>query len=389
LRVLLVHSGSDLYGASRSLLRLATRLIDDGNQVVAVIPREGPLRKELEHAGVNVDIQTSLSVISREGGVSLLRRLKVLLTVPVSCWHLARVVRTHRPDIVHTNTAMILSPGIVCALHRIPHVWHIRESFQEFSRLFSLYQWYIAGFSDSIVCVSTPIAEQFTGRIQRRKIVVIHNGIPKEEFVNIQAREIENFRRRHGVEGKILVGLVGRVRVGRKGQDVLVRAAALLKTKFPNVRYMIVGSPFPGNEDHLVRVKTLANVLGVGDVIVYTGDETDIKAAISALDISVLASALPEPFAGVVLESMALGKPVIGTRIGGTVEQVVDGLTGFLVDPGSPEALAIALERLLADPHLRSRMGQAGRQRYFEKFEFERFYQRIVLLYKQCSTGGL
>ena len=79
------------------------------------------------------------------------------------------------------------------------------------------------------------------------------------------------------------------------------------------------------------------------------------------------------------------GKPVIGTRLGGTVEQIEDGVTGFLVEPNDPRELAAALERLLADADLRRRMGENGRARFLRLFEFEAFYARIASVYAQIT----
>jgi glycosyltransferase involved in cell wall biosynthesis len=88
------------------------------------------------------------------------------------------------------------------------------------------------------------------------------------------------------------------------------------------------------------------------------------------LDILVLSSAQPEPFAGVVVEAMALSRPVVATRIGGSVEQVVDGVTGYLVKPGDPEAMADGIEKLLASPDRRHLFGESGHTRFLENFEF-------------------
>src|SRR5205814_9764510 len=99
-----------------------------------------------------------------------------------------------------------------------------------------------------------------------------------------------------------------------------------------------------------------------GDFLL-TGELPDPKPAFAAMDLLVLPSAQPEPFGGVVLEAMAMRRPVIATAIGGSLDQVVDGETGFLVPPGDGQMLADKLELLLRQPELRERMGAAGRER--------------------------
>ncbi|MER3329317.1 MAG: glycosyltransferase family 4 protein, partial [Candidatus Kapaibacterium sp.] len=117
--------------------------------------------------------------------------------------------------------------------------------------------------------------------------------------------------------------------------------------------------------------------------VIFTGGVDDIKAAYKALDISVLTSCLPEPFGGVVIESMALGKPVIGTSIGGTIEQIEENVTGFKVPPGDHIRLAEALNKLINSEDLRVNMGINGRRRFEEKFEFENFYNQLTGVYKR------
>ncbi len=382
MRVLLVHGGADLYGASRSLLRLTSRLVRDGNNVMAVLPFDGPLQSELLKSGVEVVMDRDLPVVTR-GGLDGPRAIASLLTgLPVSVSRLRKLIREFHADLVHTNTALILSPGIAARLAGAPHVWHVRESFAEFSRHWRWYQWYMYSLADVIVCVSGAMAAQYAKRIRKRKVVVIHNGFPKDEFTPPEEARVNAFRERFGLNGRAIVGVIGRIKFARKGQEVFVRAAALLKDRYPGVQFALVGSPYPGNEEHLRRLQELIQSLGLEEDVVYTGEVEDVKAAYAALDISVLPSALPEPFGGVVIESMAMGKPVVGTRLGGTVEQIEEGVTGFLVPPGDPNELAAALARLLSDPDLRRRMGENGRKRFLEMFEFEPFYGKICRLYE-------
>lgn len=383
MKILFIHSGADLYGASRSLLRLSSRLVRDGNPVMAILPYDGPLRDELQTHGVEVRIHHDLPVVTRQESKNLLGLISILLRIPFSIVKIWSVIRKFRPDIVHTNTALILSPGIAAKLRNVPHVWHVREFFVEFPKFWKWYQWFMYYFADVIVCVSTPVAKQFKERILQEMVFVIHNGFPEEEFKPVEAERIQAFRNRLGLDSNLTVGVVGRIKFARKGQDVFVKAVALLKDKFPHVQFILVGSPFPGNEEHLYNLMELIKELGIEDRVIYTGDVDDIKAAYSVLDISVLPSALPEPFGGVVIESMAFGKPVVGSELGGTLEQIEDGVTGFLVEPNAPKDLAKALEHLLSDSELRRKMGENGRKRFLALFEFGPFYEKVSLLYSK------
>lgn len=377
MRLLTVHSNTDLYGASRSLLRLTGRLVRDGHVVTALLPGPGPLVDALKGVGASVFLDAHMAIITRNDLRSPLGALRLAFSIPLSVARTLRIIRAFRPDVIHTNTAVILSSALAARLARLPHLWHVRESFAEFPALWKVHQYYIRRFADRIVCVSQATALQFQRPEQSKQVVVVHNGLPRDEYQAVDHTRVAGFKRRYGLPPGPLVGVIGRIKCGRKGQDLFVRAAALLRKQFPDTAYVLVGSPFPGNESHVDRVLALADELGMRDRVVWTGDVDDVSAAYATLDIVVVPSALPEPFAGVVIEAMAHGRPVVGTRIGGTVEQIEDGVTGLLVSPGDATDLAKAIGQLLGSPDLRRSFGEAGRRRFLDRFEFERFYARL------------
>lgn len=387
MRILFVHSGADLYGASRSLARLAARLQKDGHAVRVVLPFDGPLRGRLEASGVEVRVHDALPLLTRDALRSTGRALSLLWRVPRAARRLADEARDFRPDLLHTNTAtVLLASGLAARRLRIPHVWHLREFFADFPGLWPVYRRLMRRYAHRVVCVSAAVADQFPAAWRGGLVHVLHNGFPREEFEPVAPERIEAFRRRFNLGSRLLVGLPGRIKFLRKGQETLARAAAQLAGEFPEVRFLLLGSPFPGNEEHLDRLQRLIRDLTLGDQVLVTGDVDDMAAAYSALDICVLTSGTPEPFAGTVVEAMAFGKPVVGTRLGGTVEQIEDGVTGFLVPPNNPDALASILRRLLQDAALRRRLGEAGCLRFERLFEFEGFYARLLNLYDGLLT---
>lgn len=386
-RILFVHSGSDLYGASRSLLRLSSRLAREGIGVKVVLPHEGPLVLKLQENGVIVIVQKTLPVIERQKVGSLHGILKLLMNFILSTLSLLQLIKRFRPDLVHTMTSVILSSGPAAKLAGIPHIWHVREFFGEFGRLWRYYQRYMLLFSTRIICVSTPVAEQFDQFRRSERIHIVHNGFPASEFLGVTTDRVEQFRAKYESSGaQHLIGVIGRIKFQRKGQEVFVRAAGLLREKFPDARFLCIGSPYPGNESHLADLLNLVVELGLENYVEYIGDVEDIKAAIKGLDVVVLASAQPEPFGGVVIEAMALTRPVVATGIGGSLEQVVDGVTGYLVEPGDPLSMAAAIEKLLVSSDRRRIFGENGRDRFLERFEFEGFYQTILNLYERAVT---
>jgi glycosyltransferase involved in cell wall biosynthesis len=180
---------------------------------------------------------------------------------------------------------------------------------------------------------------------------------------------------------------VGRIKLVRKGQENLVHAAALLKSRGILARYLIVGSPAPGSETHLSRLQELVSSLGVEREVVFTGELADPRPAYAAMNVFALTSATPEPFGGVVLEAMMMGLPVVGTAIGGTPEQISDGVTGFLVPPADPTALAAKLELLLRSEELRASMGNRGQQRVRELFSLTRHVAQVMAIHDEVVSS--
>lgn len=376
MRILIIHNSADIYGASRSVWRLCKRLDRTRFEPLVMLPEEGPLGTMLKGIGVKTLIFPSLRIMTRPVLKSL-RLIPWLLGFLPSTIRLVGLLRRERVDLVHTNTGVICSSALAARLAGLPHVWHIRDWFQEFGALWGPYSRYILGFSTRVLCVSRSIAGQFP---KSEKIEVLNNGFDLEEFPEVSAQERAAARNRWGFRGEdLVVCAVGRIKFIRKGQEFLLKAVALARQQGVVLKCLLAGGSSPGAEDHMERMKALAAELHVEAV--FTGELADARAAYAAADIFALPSAQPEPFGGVVMEAMALGRPVVGTNIGGTSEQVADGETGLLVPPAHPEALAEALSQLAKDPGLRARMGAAGRQRIQHKFPLEAMIARIQNLY--------
>lgn len=183
------------------------------------------------------------------------------------------------------------------------------------------------------------------------------------------------------------MGCVGRIKLIRKGQEFLIRATALLKQRGLPIKALIVGVPFPGNESHLEQIQRMAVELGIEEDVIFTGELPDTRGAYAAMDLLALTSAQPEPFGNVVMEAMGMGVPVIATNIGGSLDQVVDGITGFLIPPANPEALAEAIEKLIKNAELRRQMGAAGAERLRRNFSLEEMVLKIERVLTETLGG--
>ncbi|HEY6376207.1 MAG TPA: glycosyltransferase family 4 protein, partial [Edaphobacter sp.] len=346
----------------------------DGHDVHVVVPCTGPLVGLLEEKGIKVHIHKNLAIIERTQYASFAGKLMLLCRYPLSTVWLARLILRLKVDLVHTNSGVLPSPALAAKLTGRRHMWHIREFLSEFPSMWKIYQYYMCLLSTKVITISRTVQNQFAAGLQPH-CSIVYDGLG-EEALTINDAEVARFRSSIG-GSYLLVGVVGRIKWVRKGQEVLIKAGALLRDKFPNVRYVIVGSVAPGNEDHLVRLRALIHELRLDKFVVFTGDVEDPRPLYAGFDVTVVPSVQPEPFGCVVMESMAAGTLVVGSRCGGIPEQIIDQKTGLLFTPGDEVDLARALERVMADESLRLEMGRQSRRHFIEMFRMEETYRRM------------
>jgi len=387
LRVAFIHSGADLYGASRSLLRLVQCCQNDGMTVLVVLPSTGPLVARLEALGATVKVQTDLTIIARGLNHTVSGLLSWPFTFMFGSIRLSKTLSDFRADIVHSNTATILSGAVAARIARIPHIWHIREIFSEFPRGWLIYRRIIDHFSSRIVCVSRAVFEQFADCPASSKAIVIYNGLLPPEYDSPTDDDARAFRAGLSIplDAK-LVGIVGRIKLQRKGHDVFVKAAARVAKRFPEVLFLIVGKVFPGLEAHHSELLALIESLGIRDRVIFAGELADTRIVYKSVDMLVMPSALPEPFGLVLIEAMSFARPAVCTTNGGGREIVVHGETGYMVQPNDHESLAEAMERILEDDSLARTLGEQGRLRFVRYFRFELSFEVLKSVYESACN---
>jgi glycosyltransferase involved in cell wall biosynthesis len=178
---------------------------------------------------------------------------------------------------------------------------------------------------------------------------------------------------------KVVVTIAGQV-IERKGHADLIRAWAKLSPEAAGrAELVVVGDDLQDGGAYRKQMEQLARQLQVPAR--FVGFQKNVARWLTASDIAAVPSHV-EPLGNATLEAMALGLPVIGGSVGGIPEMVVNGRTGLLVPPKSPEALAAALERLILDADLRRRLGAAGRKRCEEKFSLKAHVEAVVDQYR-------
>ncbi|MBN2057019.1 glycosyltransferase family 4 protein [bacterium] len=311
----------------------------------------------------------------------------------IQAWRmLHRIVRQERIGIIHANslwTAMIAAPVAMrekCPMLTSVHAFPIIRTPLKHA-LFRLFRSMVRRATDRFVAVSNTLAEMLIeqGICRQEQVVVLHNGVDLDEFS--PSPVVSGRRSAWGIPATApVVGTAGRIHPG-KGQGDFLEAAGWLHRHDREAWYVIIGEEIETPLEHLGftdKLKATAERLGIGDRVLLPGFQENMVAAYGSLDVLVLPSH-EETFGMVALEAMAMGLPVVATRVGGVPELVTHERTGLLVPAHDVQALAGAIDRLLADEELREGMGRRGRAAAAQ-FDIRRHIVLLQQLYDEVSA---
>lgn len=329
-------------------------------------------------------------------------------TVPMSrsisplrdLWALVRLhwlLRRLRPIIVHSHTPKAGLLGMLAAaLAQVPiRAYTIRGLRWETAsglkrRLLIRLEKLCCRCAECVLSVSHSVRAKSAaaGIADRTRIRVLANGSGNGvDFVRFTAHvdtrvAAQEVRRSLGIPpGAPVLGFVGRI-VRDKGIVELAKAWPRIRENFPSSQMVLVGPDEDQDrvpEHHLQALRSDPRVH-------FVGEQRHILPYYAMFDMLVLPT-YREGFPNVLLEAAAMEIPVVATRVTGCVDAVVDGVTGILVEPRDPGALADAIERLLADPELSRRLGQAGRERAMREFQPEKIWAELLKVYCELLTA--
>jgi glycosyltransferase involved in cell wall biosynthesis len=293
-----------------------------------------------------------------------------------------RLGRQHRVALVHLNNILgsQLSGILAAKLLRVPCVAHLRD-FEEVHLVTRFY----ARLIDHHVAISGAIRDNLLQLgVPAERISLVHDAIDLEEF-NAAVEWEPLLGEFDLLPGQPRFGIFGRV-VDWKGIREFLLATRQVLTQIPEARAFIVGGHSDGDEGFVREMRCLAGELGIAGRVIFTGYRQDVPALMGLMDVAVHASIRPEPFGMVLIEGMAMGKPVVATRGGGPLDIVVDGKTGFLVEMRDSEALGQAVCLLLRDPGLCQEMGLAGRTRVAREFSSRRYADQMERIFQRLGA---
>ena len=359
--VLHVINGEQYAGAERVQDLLAQRLMEHGFQVGFVCLKPG------RFATARRSRQAPLYALPMRSRLDL-------RAVP----RLVRIIRREDYRLLHAHTPRTALIGRLAALLAgVPLVYHVhsptaRDSTRVWrNRANAWLEWASLRGAPRLIAVSQSLGREMIQRgYASQRITVVHNGVPCVEA--LPPRDL-----RRGIWTLACVALVR----PRKGIEDLLEALALLRAQGLPVRLRVVG-PFE-SPTYESQLKDYASRLGVADAVEWTGFVADVNAALCQADVLVLPSLFGEGLPMVVLEAMACGLPVVGTRVEGVPEAIGDGLSGLLAEPNNPADLARAIARIVSGELPWADLSRHARARQVEQFSDSCMAAGVAAVYRE------
>lgn len=350
--VLLLNENRGFGGGEVHTLEVARILATRGHRVHLGVRRRSWMAERAGEAGLRVHLLPMANEVD-----------------PLTMGLLALLVRRLGVDVVHCHATrdMVLAAQARRLFSRAALVKSEHTFVGE--NLSALCRRAYTGGIDRLVCVSRALQRQARERlgVPEATCPVVHNGLDPE-------RAAPGHRVLPLLSGGRWVGVIGSL-LAIKGQRWLLEAAPRILARFPDVRFLIAGE---GPERHALEEQART----LDGRVVFAGYLPDPLEALAGLEVAVVPSTV-ETFSLVSLEAMALERPLVASRVGGVPEVVEDGVTGTLVPPEDPGALAAAIGAYLADPALAAAHARAGRQRVLERFTHERMAEGLEAVYEE------
>lgn len=347
-------------GAESIVLTLASQR---GERAKVATLRAGWLTESLSEKGIGTSV------------IPYTMHSDALLTLRI-----ARLIDRARPDVVHCHCfTMNTLGGFAALLAGVPSIATVHGAVYDLDRRARLLAYRLAGrMHYRVVTVSNYLLAELQKRagVHPDRMQVIYNGVPAHDATSADGAYA---RSRIGIEeSDLLVGCVGMLRP-EKGHIDLVDAVALARKSVPGVKLLIVGD---GKcKDELCR---RVEERGMEEAVLFFPSSSSVISMLSAMDVFALPSHT-EGLSIATIEAMSCGRPVVVTDCGGPTEIVSNGVTGLIVPPCDPGAMAEALVRLAKDSALRTCLAANGRARAREVFSVEHMLDRYEELYEEAA----
>ena len=347
-------------GVETGTIDLAKYLVRQGHNAI-VISNGGSMVKDLEAVG------------GRHYQLPVHR--KSLFTMVKMVSKVADIIKKENIDVVHARSrvpgwiAFLASRKAGCPMVTTCHGYYRKRFFSQ-----------VMGWGKFVIVPSNVIAqhmiEDFGAPHERLRLVPRSVDLEKFKYVSPDKKKSDTFH----------IGIIGRL-TSIKGHIYFLQAMARVIRTVPKVKIWIVGGASASKASYKEEIEIMVRRLGLGHCTEFLGSQRDIPAVMSTLNLMVCGSIYPEAFGRVIVEAQASGVPVVATKVGGIVDIIDEGVTGLMVPPRDPSAMAEAIIKLIKDPQLRKQLSENAYKKVQDKFNVELMVKRTLDVYKEAVSN--
>lgn len=378
IRICFLSHSSGNAGAEKAFPKLLEGLEKNGIKIHVLLPTYGPVIEELERRKISFDIIPYRRWLNPDSNfLEIVKRTirNLLMIIPTII-----KIRKWKCNIVYSNTSTICTGAFAAKLMGLTHIWHFREfGFEDYGYNYDLGKklsyWLTNKLSAICLTNSNAVAQKYKQFIPEEKIKVIY-----EAYINTQT-DINYNSQKFIQKSDINCIIVGTLHQA-KGHKDAINAIKELHSAGIKAKLFIVGD---GDENYKNDLTLLIKKLNLKDYIEFLGYLDNPQTVMGQCDILLMCSK-NEAFGLVTLEAMQIGKPVIGTRSGGTVELILEGYNGLLYNPGNFKELSQKIKYLYDNPEIKLKMGEDAKNMASEKFKPDRYIQETLTIIQELAN---
>lgn len=368
LKILYVITKGNFGGAQRYVFDLSTNLPKEEFEVTVAMGEGDTLRERLEQSGIR-----TIKIMGLKRDINIFGEI-------ISFFHLIKLFKEEKPDIIHLNSSKVGAIGALAGrLTKVPkiiftgHGWAFNENRNIISRsIIAFIHWFTIIATHTTIAVSKRIKDQISlFPFTENKISVIHNGIgsidflPKEDARSLLSDD----------KNGLWIGTISELHKN-KGVDFIIKAFAKIRTQHPGAHLYVIGC---GEEEK--NLKSLVKEYSLESQIHLLGFRENASKYLKAFDIFTLTSRT-EAFPYAPLEAGLAELPVVASRVGGVPEIISNKENGILVEPGNIFEIQFALHDLLSNEEKRLSYGKLLASKILKEFSFEEMLKKTIALYK-------
>jgi len=351
---------------------------------IIVAPMEGVVFDHFREMGVECVVMPPLGSLGQYGGKALrdgfLGRLKSAVNLIRYSFQLRSFILERKIGLIYSNSVRAqICVGIASVISRIPSVLYIKGVLANpiIDRLCYFTATKILFFCSQNRDDQYPLLT----KLYRNKIEILEIGLDPESIYEIPKQNITKLSRELNISSSNINIAVLAQLYKPKGQHLAIEAISRVVPDFPNIRLYLVGDHvIEEYKPYKLELESLIKKYKLDDHIFFTGWRKDALDIAFLMDI-IIHPSLAEGFGRAVLESMALGKPVIASSVGGLREAITDGKNGYLFQLGNVDMIELKLRELLTNPNLRQQIGQEAKKTVFSDYLIDDKVTRLASIW--------